>query len=294
MVVKFTLKIFKVAFIVFIVLNLFGLFLDYHMRNSNIFKINVLFNKRLPENIILGSSRSLTGINTDLLSKLTNKNWYNLSMDDTRIETHYLFYELLVELGKPPQKLLLQFDNSGVEIDSTTFFDNDYQILPFLNVNKIVSNYFSKKDNYYLFKYLPIYKYVYFNVELFYPSILLFFKPNYSHRFKQNGDYDYPKNLVMKKADAQHTKRFVNLENNSLIRLIELAKTHKTELIVYTAPIFKANTSIKNTRNLSYFDFKTTYSSHNCFSDDFHISHNTKSDFTIQLYLKIFKVNSIH
>jgi hypothetical protein len=289
MVVKFTLKIFKVAFIVFIVLNLFGLFLDYHMRNSNIFKINVLFNKKLPENIILGSSRSLTGINTDMLSKLTNKKWFNLSMDDTRIETHYLFYELLVELGKSPKKLLLQFDNSGMEIDSTTFFDNDYQILPFINSNKIVSNYFSHKKNYYLFKYLPIYKYVYFNVELFYPSFLLFFKPNYSHRFKQNGDYDYPKNMVMKKDDMQFSERFVNLDNRSLQKLFDLAKSHKTELIVYTAPIFKASTSIKNTKNLSYFDFTTTYSSHNCFSDDFHIAHNTKNDFTILLYRKFLK-----
>lgn len=67
-----------------------------------------------------------------------------------------LVFRVLVELVKSPKKLLLKFDNSGMGIDSTNFFDNDYQILPFIKADKIVLNYFSYKDSYYLFKYLSI------------------------------------------------------------------------------------------------------------------------------------------
>ena len=135
--------------------------LDYQLRGSNLFKVNVLFNKKLPNNIILGSSRSLTGINTNLLSKLTNKQWYNLSMDDTKTETHLLFIKLLVSLNKTPQNILLQYDRQNLLVDTFKFFDNDYQLLPFINSSLLIDDYFHSKHNYYVLiiylNILPIY-----------------------------------------------------------------------------------------------------------------------------------------
>ena len=123
----FIIKFTKVFILCFMFLNVFGLLLDYHLRKSNLFKINLLFNVKTQENIILGASKSLTGINSKLLSKITKKSWYNLSMDDTKTETHVLFLKVLINLKKYPKSILLQYDRGNNYYDSLSFFDNDYQ-----------------------------------------------------------------------------------------------------------------------------------------------------------------------
>ena len=93
--------------IFFVLLNLIAFGIDFLICRSEAFKTNILFNKELPENIIIGSSRALTGIDTRELSKLTSQNWYNLSIDDTPIEIHLLIYQLLLKNGKTPKRLPL-------------------------------------------------------------------------------------------------------------------------------------------------------------------------------------------
>jgi hypothetical protein len=286
---KFIKKTIIVSLTLFVFLNLFGLFLDYQLRSTNLFKVNVLFNKKLPKNIILGSSRSLTGINTNLLSKLTKNQWYNLSMDDTKTETHLLFIKLLINLNKTPQNILLQYDRQNSQVDSITFFDNDYQLLPFINSNLLIDDYFHSKSGYFLFKYLPIFKYIYFNTELLYPGILTFFRPNYCHRFNENsGDYNYPENYLLKDSAIQFENRQIVLENSMIQHSIILCNKNKIDLYIYTAPIFHVKVTTDTVLN-NYFDFSGIYMNADRFSDDFHIAHNTKDDFTLKLS-KIFKV----
>jgi len=287
MVKEFGLKIVKWSLIVFVILNVLGVLLDFNIRRSNIFKVNVLFNIDLPDNIILGSSRSLTGINTNLLAQLTKKKWYNLSMDDTPVETHLLLYQLLIEQGKTPKQILLQYDRSDNLVDSTRFFDNDYQFLPYINKSESVSNYLKHKDNYLLFKYLPIYKYVYFNVELFYPSILLFVKPKYQHRFDEIGDYSYPKNYLLKDSTKNWESRNLVLKSSNISILHKLCKLNKTDMILYTAPIYRT-VVYPDTQFSNYYNFSNLFNSNLNFSDDFHISTLTKDAFTKNLYSALY------
>lgn len=284
----FIRKIFIVFLSIFICLNLFGLLLDYQLRRSNVFKVNILFNKKLPENIILGSSRSLTGINTSLLAKLTNIHWYNLSMDDTKTETHLLFLNLLFSLNKTPKTVLLQYDRQNSDVDSTTFFDNDFQLLPFINSNKTISNYFEHKSNYLSFKYLPIYKYIYFNTELLFPCLLTFLNHNYHHRFIENtGDYSYPFDYVKHDSTQKFKNSKIIIKNPLIDNFSLICSKNDAKLFNYTAPVYH----VKNTRDsakYNYFDFSGIYLNASQFSDDFHIAHNTKNDFTIKLS-KIFQ-----
>ena len=284
---KFIKKTIIVSLTLFVFLNLLGLILDYQLRGSNLFKVNVLFNKKLPNNIILGSSRSLTGINTNLLSKLTNKQWYNLSMDDTKTETHLLFIKLLVSLNKTPQNILLQYDRQNLLVDTFTFFDNDYQLLPFINSNLLIDDYFHDKQNYYVFKYVPIYKYIYFNTELLFPGVLTFFRPKYCHRYiEESGDYNYPENYLLKDSSSQFENRQIVLENSMIQHSISLCNKNKIGLYIYTAPIFHVKVTTDTVVN-NYFDFSGMYINANRFSDDFHIAHSTKNHFTSKL-AKIF------
>ena len=279
----FIRKTFIVLLSIFIILNVFGLILDYQLRLSNVFKVNILFNKKLPENLILGSSRSLTGINTELLSKLTKKQWYNLSMDDTKTETHLLFFNLLVSLNKIPKCALLQYDRQNLNLDSFKFFDNDYQFLPFLNTNQIIDDYFCSKPNYVFFKYLPIYKYVYFNTELLFPSILSIFNSGYHHKFiEKTGDYDYPNDYTMKYSKTKFGKRSIHLKNSLVDSCVSICNKCNIQLYIYTAPIYHVHTNTDRTMN-NYFDFSDIYLNAEQFSDDFHIAHKTKNDFTTKL-----------
>ena len=287
----FIKKIIFFGLISLLLLNLFACFLDYRLRKSNIFKVNVLFNKKLPENIILGSSRSLTGVNTELLSKLTNKKWYNLSVDDTKPETHLLLLKLLIDADKIPSNLMLQYDGENKKFDSTTFFDNDYRFLPYINGKALISGYFKNKPNYILFKYLPIFKYIYFNTELFFPSILLFIKPNYQHRFDvKTGDYGYPSDYVMRDTFKKIEKKVIILNNPIIHKFDSICKANSIKLFLYTAPMYKVNTKTDIIRK-EYFDFSNLYSSSSKFSDGIHLAHHTKNDFTTKLS-KIF--NTTH
>ena len=274
-----------------LLLNLFGCFLDYRIRKSNIFKVNVLFNKKLPQNIILGSSRSLTGVNTELLSKLTKKKWYNLSVDDTKPETHLLLLRLLVDEDKIPSNLMLQYDGENKNFDSTTFFDNDYRFLPYINSKSLISGYFKNKPNYILFKYLPIFKYIYFNTELFFPSVLLFIKPNYQHRFYlKTGDYSYPSDYVLRDTFKKMENKVIVLNNPFIHKFDSSCKANSIKLFLYTAPMYKVQIKTDINRE-DYFNFSNLYISASKFSDDIHIAHNAKNDFTLRL-AKIF--NSVY
>lgn len=287
----FLKKVFTVVILCFVLPNVLGLFLDFHLRESNIFKINLLFNTKFHENIVLGASKSLTGINSQLLSEITHKKWYNLSMDDTKSETHILFLEVLNNLKKAPKHILLQYDRENSYYDTMTFFDNDYQLLPFLNTNIIISNYFKPKPNYLIFKYLPIFKYFYYNTELLFPSLMLFFKPEYTHRFQlKSGDYNYPNDYIMRDS-LKITEHKVMILNNPIIdKFDSICKVNSIKLFLYTAPMYKVQIKTDINRK-DYFDFSNIYASPSNFSDDIHLAHHTKNDFTTKLS-KIF--NTIH
>jgi hypothetical protein len=140
-----------------------------------------------------------------------------------------------------------------------------------------------------LFKYLPIYKYIYFNTELLFPGILTFFRPNYCHRFiEESGDYNYPENYLLKDSASQFGNRQIVLENSMIQHSITLCNKNKIGLYIYTAPIFHVKVTTDTVLN-NYYDFSGIYMNADRFSDDFHIAHNTKNDFTVKL-AKIFNV----
>lgn len=276
---KFLFKLTFVVILIFVILNLLALVLDYNIRKSNIFKVNIIFNQDLPKNIILGSSRSLTGINTKVLSDKTNEKWYNLAMDDTRNETHYLFYKLLCEVGKKPRNILIQYDQDNIEIDSITFFGNDYQLLPFINNSVTIDEYFKSKNNYFFYKYFPIFKYIEFNNELFFPSLLLLIKPNYQHRFDEFGDYNYPNDMILSEKSMEVSEKRVLLKNEIMVDFLDRSEADSFNLIVFTAPIYRTNV-VCDTIIKRYKDFSSLYSSNLNFADEFHISNNSKIGFT--------------
>lgn len=267
-----------------VLLNLIGLGLDYYLINTNVFKPYIVAkSKSLPENIILGSSRALTGICADSLTNWTGEEWYNLSIDDTPIETHALLYQMLVESENVPKRLVLQYDNSSISEKKGNLFDRDFQFMSLvLKPSSALRNYFSKSDWASIYYYVPMVKYFTFNTELLGAIIQSLRNRNYQHRFNEFGDYTYPQSSFRSNCKTEDQIKNVELQNAVLLSLIDDCKNNGTDLIIYTAPYRCKSVKLLNSHDefLTYYNFSEIYKSDDFFSDEIHLNSFGRANFT--------------
>jgi hypothetical protein len=270
---KFLRKCIIYLFVSLIIINGIAFFLDNQIRNSNIFKVNILMNSsHLPPNIVLGSSRALTSIDTKLLSELTGMKWYNMSVDDTPIETHLLIYQLLVESGNTPEIVLLQYDRERSK-DVKLIHEKDYQFMPFaLHGSEAIKKYLAEKENGLAYTYLPVLKYTTFNTELVFSFLKLLLNNDYMHRFDKYGDYSYPQNFSYH-SDCDGKKTFSpDFSDLTLKTLTSFCEKNGTKLIVFTAPYRCRNLSPNFSTPVNYLDYTSLFESDSCFYDEQHLN----------------------
>jgi hypothetical protein len=277
---------------VFILLNALALLLDAHLRKSSIFKANIIYKGIPAEHITLGSSRSLTGVNTKMLKELTEKEWFNLSVDDTPIETHLLMLKLASFRNNPIRCMILQYDDSTNGRELHKINDRDYQFLPFAyEDNGILWNYLKTRGNglgaaLYIF---PILKYAYYNTELFFPALNLLFNPDYSHRSDKFGDYFYPDNTKKNIECEEYGIKNIDLTNNTLDKIISHCSDNRISLIVFTAPYKCQKIQTRNTKNFVFLDYSDAIKNINYFIDDLHLNRLGRDTFTQMMALDINK-----
>lgn len=285
---KFVRAVTYYSIIIFIALNLVALILDAHIRCHTIFKSNLIFNQLEANSLILGSSRALTGVGAKQLTTSTKEQWYNLSIDDTPVETHLLVLELLIEKGNTPNCLLLQFDESKEKGDYTKIHDRDYQFLPYAYYdNGLLWEYMKYKQNGFgaLLYLIPILKYAYYNTELFFPAVGLIFNPNYHHRFDESGDYSYPVVTTFVSTCTSRELKIINLQNKILARINSLCVENDIRLFVFTAPYRCQTADIVPNKEIFYYNYSTIFNEDSYFYDEMHINDLGKDAFT-QIILK--------
>ena len=272
-------------------MNSVAMFLDYQIRKSLIFKSSVIYNKPLPENLIMGSSRSLTGIDSKLLSEITFKTWYNLSIDDTPIETHLLMYKWLVAMNKTPKNLILQYDRSGSnKVLEKQIHEKDYQFMPFyLQSNNVIPDHIAEKtDVAQSFLYaLPFYKYTTYNTELVFSAIQAALSSTKHHRFDGNGDYSYPIDFPQSKSSCEE-KKHISLDFGypAFTEFVALCKENSTNLFVYVAPykcLKVGGVASQKNENFQFLNLSGVLSENSYFLDEQHINDDGKSVITHQL-----------
>lgn len=292
----YLIRILKYLIILVIVSNLFALCLDSIIRNSSIFKPNRLFNdSNLSQNVILGSSRALTGVNTKILINETKESWVNLSIDDTPLEVHLLQLKLLIENGNIPKSIILQYDRGlNPENRLMEFSDRDYQFLPYTykDSGKIIWNYLKFKEKGFgaLMYTVPVLKYVYFNTELFFPAMKLLFSPKYMHRSDELGDYAYPDNQTMKFASSATLPLkdtvYVNDKDSLYVEFVKICEFNKIKLFTFTAPYKNSVVKYSNAKskiiNLGSWLDEPKY-----FYDDLHITASARDSITRELINRI-------
>lgn len=265
------------------------------LRRGNFYKPTFVENtikEKEVDYIILGASTALTGIDTELLDTLTGLKGYNLAIDDTGLPNSYLMLQHFLATGHTTQKVILVPTESSLT-QSSSLSDNDYRFLMY-NKKRYVQNYYQEleasTENIPVLSqttYFPFLGLSYFNVELFFPSLVSLFQPNKHNRFNNKGDYSYPKNNF--KGEGEKSKKVVIEFDDEYLKKIEnLCDRMGVELIVYFPPIYNTEFLISENQ-LNIVNLTTSFSSSKFFYDKIHINTEGKRKATLLLseYFKI-------
>ncbi len=294
---KFIKKIIIYLSITLLLGNLIGFTANYFLSKSQFYKSSFLvnaFNKGEKfDYFIVGSSRGLTTLNTNLIDQKLNLKGVNLSMDDTDLKTQFLMIKHFFNSGFSSKYLILTLDESHFKSTSLNLGNNDYRFSPFIR-REYVKNHFDEYEKNTLgiisnANVNPFFNYSYYNFELFLPAALSVIKPNFRNKFDAKGNYSYPNSgvkLLFEKNNAIKQK----ITNPLVKEIKEFLKTKKCKLIIYVAPYFnkeyvfdthKINYQIINHTNILNDDLKYFY-------DATHVNNEGRN-----LCSKLFSVNFI-
>jgi len=283
MISQFIIRLLKYFLLVFIGLNIVAIYFDYCYRGSKIFKPMVIYNDSF-DHVAIGSSRSLTGLRSDKLQSELGAKWFNLSMDDTPIETHLLELKLLLAFGKNPQFILLQYDRLGVDDRSQELLDRDYQFLPLSYFDHgVLWEYIKNRGNGkgLLLYLLPCFKYIYYNTELLFPILKYLTIGDFRYRSNELGDYFYPNNLQFKGVKSNVRLESLNAKDSKFLEFKKLCRVNKIDSKVYTAPFFSVKVDSDLNDYLNYSNLLKQDSSY--FVDDLHLNKSGVEVLTNQL-----------
>ncbi len=286
---KFLLKIIKLAFVAFILINVISYISLYLLSKSEFYKpsylVNHFENNTKFDYVILGSSRGLTTINTNLMDDKLKTKGVNLSIDDTGLPTHSLMLTHFFESGFKAQKVILTLDSAFFSESNVGVSDNDYRFLPFMT-NNYVSDYYSKYENKQIkklsySKYFPFLGMSYYNLELFFPSLMTVFNPQKHNRFDDNGNYQYPNQTLSSSKTVSVNKVAIN--NPMLLELKSLCSSNNTELVIYIAPIFNTELNVNTLFDIKVINHVNLIKTADNFYDIIHVNNKGREIATTAL-----------
>ena len=262
------------------------------LRKGNFYKPTFVENsikEKEVDYIILGASTALTGIDTKLLDSLTGLKGYNLAIDDTGLPNNYLMLEHFLNTGHRTKKIILVPTLSSIREEKSTLSDNDYRFLMY-NKRDYVHKYYESLENKDQFpvlsktKYFPFLGISYYNVELFFPSLVSVLKPKKHNRFNEVGDYSYPNKQF--RSNKSLEKKQINFENDYLQKIATICKSQNIDLLVYFPPIY--NTEISwEASDLSILNLTNSLKDTKYFYDEIHVNALGKKEATKKIAEKL-------
>lgn len=291
---EFLLKITKLLFVAFMLVNVISYVSLFCLSKSEFYKPSYLVNhfddSTNFDYIVLGSSRGLTTINTNSIDNRLNTKGVNLSIDDTGLLTHSLMLTHFFENNFQTKKVILTLDRSFFEEKRMNVSDNDYRFLPFVT-NDYVSDYYLKYENtqinkLYYSKFFPFLGVSYYNLELFFPSLITFFNSHRHNRFDEYGNYQYPdqKFNSIKELDVGN----MNISNIKLLEFKKLCLRNNAELIIYIAPIYNTELNIGTSLDIEIINHASLLKTADNFYDVIHVNRKGREIATTALMKDIY------
>lgn len=232
---------------------------SYFLSKSQFYKPNFLVNN-LEKNshhdyILAGSSRGLTTVNTAEVDRKLNLKGLNISIDDTGLPSQFLMVKHYFESGFTADYCVLTLDLSHMEGSENRLGDNDYRFVSYSNRDYVWEYFQSKEEGIVrpltLSRYLPLFAFSYYNMELFWPALYSSVNPQFRNRFDSNGNYFYPDQVLPADQEKEPWKTIPKtLGNPILSELEDYLKSKNCKLIVYVAPYY--GTIIAHTETGTY------------------------------------------
>jgi|LakMenEpi03Aug12_release.lakeMendotaPanAssembly.Ray.scaffolds.fasta_scaffold350957_1 hypothetical protein len=275
---KFIRNILVYGLLFFLIANVIAFLVLYGLKKSSFYKPQFIENGVLENKfdyVVLGSSTGLTTLNTKIIDSITKKKGLNISLDDSSLSSHFLMLQHFYNLNKTTKKLVLAITPWDTETKSAKLNENDYRFLPYISED-YVHAYFSEleKRNFKVLtwsKFFPILGTSYYNLELFYPSIITVFDSKKRNRFDERGNYEYPNNSgLLKENDYQETNIVFN--NNYFYKIKVFCKQHNIQLIVYQSPIYNNKVIFAKTHEFKIINHSNLIMDKKMFYDNIHVN----------------------
>jgi hypothetical protein len=279
---KHFFRVFKIVALSLIALQVISFMLLFSFRNSNFYKPGYAFRNSTNQYdfVILGSSRGLTSIDTKYLSQRIGQKGFNFSLDDSHIGTHELMLEHLIWNKIKLDTLFLVYENSSEVVKKIS--SNDYRFLPFVHTAHTYGYLRVMKETELLraSQYFPFAGLGYYNIELLFPSLLSFLKPNYRYHYDEYGDYSYP-NRGSRLGEAGDKTAELNFNNVQLNRMYDRCSQEGIQLIILISPSFKTTfTYVGDYKKFNVIDLSQSVTDSTYFYDQLHLNSRGKGKFT--------------
>lgn len=224
------------------------------MKKSSFYKPSFLVNnfetKDRFDYVIVGSSRALTALDTKQIDSSLNSNGLNLAMDDTGINSHYLMLLHFFNSGYKTNYCILNIDPWNTQETNVKLSTNDYRFVPFIGKTYVREYYkeneISKFGSLRWAGIFPIAAMSYYNLELFYPSLISILNPHIRNRFDNRGNYKYPDQSKVTAGKNSPKKVPLIMAHPYLKKIEEICKENNCKLLFYIAPIRWVNVDTEN------------------------------------------------
>ncbi|SFN72400.1 hypothetical protein SAMN04487989_10319 [Bizionia echini] len=190
--------------------------------------------------IVLGSSTGLTTLNTQVIDSVLGTQGINLSMDDTALSSQYLMLQHFLGSGKQTPVCILAASILDYDVTDPVLSGNDYRFLPYGSEGYVQAYYDSFSDDSAWIlsnsNWFPMLGVGYFNVELFYPSLVSLIEPNKRNRFDAYGNYSYPTTTQVSRPIVLRHGKTLQFKNPYFKKIQDLCAVNDITLLVYIPP----------------------------------------------------------
>jgi hypothetical protein len=208
-------------------------------------------NKQEYDIAFLGSSRVFTCIDAGTISKKTDRRAINLGCDGASLMENYVVLSQFLANGNKVDSIYLQLDNTSLSNmkKALSYPFHDYLFLNKLNNEEVKEAIIEDKGKlkFYLWKYLPLFKYAEFNT-FFNLSFLNPFETKKTDPFDFNSgskliEANMPDSLFLRVSHQKFKSDTFRYDKTSLMyidKILSLCNENKIKCHFFKVPIYKA------------------------------------------------------
>ena len=237
------------------------IFIPFHavhvLNKSSFFKTNYVeqLSGSSFDYIILGSSRSLTSLNTNQIDSLLSLNGFNASLDDQNIVGSAMMLEHLLANDIEFKVCVLSLDNGDYERGLDIASANSYRWFSLVK-RKYIAEYYERFDDLsskvmVASKIWPGFAFWHNNKKLVPAYLLSYLNERYHHKYDQRGNFSYPV-LSGKRLSGRHSKKImlVGKSGAAIQRIQSICAENEIDLIVYIPPYLDAELELSQSGNI--------------------------------------------